>query len=60
METTANIAEIEQVNALTLKFFSTPRSQQNFSPAEKSLLKKYGIIGKTSKSEYARAYTTLS
>ena len=41
METTANIAEIEQVNALTLTLFSTPRSQQNFSPAEKSLLKKY-------------------
>ena len=60
MESTAT-AELAQVHQLTLKFFSTPRSKQNFSPAEKALLKKYGVIGaKTAKSEYARAYTVLS
>ena len=60
MEPTANTAEVAELNRLTVKFFQTPPSKQNFTKAEKDLLKKYGIIGKTSKSEYARAYTALS
>lgn len=60
METTANAAEIAELHRLTLIHFTTPPSKQHFTPAEKALLKKYGIIGKASKIEYASAYTALS
>ena len=54
------LAEIERVNKLTVKFFSLPQSKQNFTNEEKALLRKYGVMGKAPKSEYATAYTALS
>jgi hypothetical protein len=44
-----NQAELLTVQALTVKYFSVAPSKQNFTPDEIALLKRYGIIRKSSR-----------